>query len=74
MYMQPKTGVILSIYVDDLKIGGPTHEFDAMWAKSSEDLDLDPAVNLEDNVYLGMRQSKCAIAKDSMKEKRELRD
>ena len=61
LYKHPKDGVILSIYVDDFKLGGGKDKLAPMWKKLGHYLKLDPHQKLQKNVYLGMKQEECPI-------------
>ena len=56
LYKHPKDGMILSINVDDFKLGGRKDKLKPMWEKLGRYLKLDPSQKLQNNVYLGMKQ------------------
>ena len=72
LYMHKEKGLILSVYVDDFKMGGIAGNIGPMWEKLKLHLDLDPPVKLKSNVYLGMKQSSCPISQEIVQEKNEL--
>ena len=73
LYSHSKLGLILSVYVDDFKLGGRKQNLSKGWQiLKDQGLILDPPVHVNDNVYLGMKQSPCEIPADIIKEKSEL--
>ena len=73
LYIHKKEGLILSIYVDDFKMGGRKEAIPKMWKllKNKGQLELDPPVPSETNTYLGMVQSPCRIPDELINEKRK---
>ena len=72
LYKHKKKGLLLSVYVGDLKMGGIAANIAPMWAVLKQHLQLDPAVKLENNVYLGMRQTPCEIPNELIEEKQKM--
>ena len=70
--MHKEKGLILSIYVDDFKMGGIKDNIAPMWKELRKHVDLDPPVNLRNNVYLGMKQSSCPISQEIVQGQNEL--
>ena len=57
MYIHKEQGLFLSVYVDDFKMAGKENNVKAMWPKIREHLDLDPAEEFNESVYLGCGQN-----------------
>ena len=57
MYIHKEQGLFLSVYVDDFKMAGKEGNVIAMWPKIKEHLDLDPAEEFNESVYLGCGQN-----------------
>ena len=64
---------MLSVYVDDFKMGGKKHNLELMWKELGKHLDLEPPVPLHNNVYLGCGQSEIPTSsiRDIINKKRE---
>ena len=56
LYKHVEQGLFLSVYVDDFKMAGKAGNLDKMWKQLGKDLDLEPPVPLNENVYLGCAQ------------------
>ena len=67
---------MLSVYADDFKVAGIKSNLPKIWQKLTDpklgNLHLDPPQDLEDNVYLGAKQTMCQIPESLIKEKNEL--
>ena len=50
LYKHSAKGLLLSVYVDDFKLGGRRENIAPMWKALGSHLDLDPPVNLRNNV------------------------
>ena len=72
LYKHSADGLILSIYVDDFKLGGRKDKLAPMWKQLGGYLKLDPPQKLHDNVYLGMKQRECTIDPELIAEKNKL--
>ena len=59
-----ETGLLLSVYVHDIKLAGKKQYLDPMWNVHSKDLDLGEPTSFLDHVYLGCTQRQCEISKD----------
>ena len=64
--------VVLSVYVDDFKMGGKQCNLSRAWKDLSAHLDLDPPTKLDDQVYLGIKQTKIVIPPAIVEEKAKL--
>ena len=57
-------GLFLSVYVDDIKLAGKTHNIDPMWKVLNEEVDLGEPTSFSDHVCLGCSQRQCELSKD----------
>ena len=57
-------GLLLSVYVDDLKLAGKKQNIDPTWKVLMKDVDLEEPASFLDHVYLGCAQRDCQISKD----------
>ena len=62
--MHREKGLFLSVYVDDIKLGGKKQNIDPMWKIFNKDVDLGEPTSFLDHVYLVCTQSQCEISKD----------
>ena len=62
--MHREKGLFLSVYVDDRKFAGKTHNLDPMWKLLNKEVDLGEPTSFLDHVYLGCTQRQCQISKD----------
>ena len=60
----PSKRVILSVYVDDIKLAGKKQNLDPMWKLLNKEVDLGEPTSFLDHVYLGCTQRQCEISKD----------
>ena len=58
-------GLILSVYVDDIKLAGKTKHF-PMWKVLNKEVDLGEPTSFLDHVYLGCTQRQCEISKNTV--------
>ena len=72
MYVHHKKKLIVSVYVDEFKIAGVKENLRGMIAKLSTRMELDEAVPLNGDVYLGCKQADIPPPTDIMKEKSDL--
>ena len=56
LFIHQKDRLLLSVYVDDLKMVGVAKNIQPMWKKIRELVDLGPETELVDHVYLGCTQ------------------
>ena len=56
LYVHRREKLFLSIYVDDFKMAGKAKAVDKMWITLGKKLDLEPAVPVGQNTYLGCGQ------------------
>ena len=59
-----KKGLFLSLFVDDIKLGGKKQNLDPMWKVLNKEVDLGEPTSFLDHVYLGCTQRKCEVSKD----------
>ena len=60
-----RTGLFLSVYVDDIKLAGNKQNIDPMWKLLNEEVDLGEPASFIDHVYLGT-QRQCEMSKDTV--------
>ena len=56
--------LILSVYVDDIKLAGKKQNIDPMWKVLMRDVDSGEPTSFLDHVYLGCTQRVCETSKD----------
>ena len=56
--------VILTVYVDDIKLAGKKQNFDPMWKLLNKEVDLGEPTSFLDHENLGRTQRECRISKD----------
>ena len=56
LYVHKKSGIWLSVYVDDFHMAGPEQEMKKMWKILDKHIDLDPPNPFNNNVFLGCEQ------------------
>ena len=59
-----KKGLVLSVYVDDIKLAGKKQNIDPMWKLLNKEVDLGEPTSFLDHVHLGCTQRQCEISKD----------
>ena len=64
--------LFLSVYVDDFKMAGLKTNLPSMWKTLGEKLELEPAVPLHGNVYLGCGQHDEAVPAGLVEDKQKL--
>ena len=72
MYCHKDKGLFLSIYVDDFKMAGRADQLEPMWKYLKTKIDLEPAVPVYENVYLGCGQSPITTPEKLIAEKSEM--
>ena len=58
LFVHREKGILLSVYVDDIKLAGKKQNLDPMWKLIIKE------TSFLDHVYLGCTQRKCEISKD----------
>ena len=56
--------LFLSVYVDDIKLGGKKQNIDPMWKSLNKEVDLGEPTSFLDHVHLGCTQRQCEISRD----------
>ena len=56
LYQHPEEKAALSVYVDDLKLCGPSGALPRLWKELMKHLKLEPPTEFHDSVYLGCQQ------------------
>ena len=59
-----KKRLLLSVYVDDIKLAGKKQNLDPMWKVLNKEVGLGEPTSFLDHVYLGCTQRQCQISKD----------
>ena len=60
----PWKGLILLVFVDDIKLAGKKQNIDPMWKVFNKEVDLGEPTSFFDHENLGCTQRQCAICKD----------
>ena len=66
LFVHRQKGLLLSVYVDDIKLAGKKQNIDPMWKVLNKDVDLGEPFSFLDHVYLGCTQRQCEIRKDTV--------
>ena len=53
LFVHREKGLVLSVYVDDIKLAGKKQNFDPMWKILNKEVDLREPTSFLDHVYLG---------------------
>ena len=64
MFVNREKGLLLSVYVDNIKLAGKKQNIDPTWKILMKDVDLGEPTSFLDHVYLGCTQRECQISKD----------
>ena len=64
LFVHREKGLFLSVYVDDIKLGGKKQNIDPMWKVLNKEVDLGEPTSFLNHVYLGCTQRQCEISKD----------
>ena len=64
LFVHREKGLLLSVYVDDIKLAGKKQNLDPMWKVLNKEVDLGEPTSFLDHVYLGCTQRKCEISED----------
>ena len=59
LFIHRKQQLFLSVYVDDIKMGGKKQNLAPMWKKLMKDVDNEEPTSFLDHVYLGCTQREC---------------
>ena len=63
-FVHREKGLFLSVYVDDIKLGGKKQNLDPMWKVLNKELDLGEPTSFLDHENLGCTRRQCEISKD----------
>ena len=63
-FVHREKGLFLSVYVDDIKLGGKKHNTNPMWKVLNKEVDFGEPTSFLDHVYLGCTQRQREIGKD----------
>ena len=72
LFKHEESKLLLSVYVDDLKMVGLKQNIAPMWARIRKLVNLDPETELVDHVYLGCTQRAATPKKESVQDKQRL--
>ena len=64
LFVHREKGLLVSVYVDDIKLAGKKQNLDPMWKLPNKEVDLGEPTSFLDHVYLGCTQRHCEISKD----------
>ena len=64
LFVHREKGLLLSVYVDDIKLAVKKQNLDPMWTLPNKEVDLGEPTSFLDHVYLGCTQRHCEISKD----------
>ena len=64
LFVNREKGLVLSVYVEDIKLAGKKQNIDPMWKVLVKEVDLGEATSFFDHVYLGCTQRECQTSKD----------
>ena len=64
--MHREKGLLLSVYVDDIKLAGKKRNLDPMWKLLNKEVDLGEPTSFLDHVYLGCTQRQCEIRENTV--------
>ena len=64
LFVHREKGLLLSVYVDDIKLAGKKQNLNPMWKRLNKEVDLGEPTSFLDHVYLGRTQRQCEISKD----------
>ena len=64
MFVKREKGLVLAVYVDDIKLTGKKQNIYPMWKILMKDVDLGEPTSFLDHVYLGCTQRECQTSKD----------
>ena len=64
LFVHRQKGLLLSEYVDGIKLAGKKQNINPMWKVLNKEVDLGEPTSFLDHVYLGCTQRQCEISKD----------
>ena len=64
LFVNREKGLLLSVYVDDIKLAGNKENIDPMWKVLNKEVDLGEPTSFLDPENLGCTQRQCEISKD----------
>ena len=64
LFVHREKGLILSVYVNDIKLAGKKQNLDPMWKVLNKEVDLGEPTTFLDHVYLGCTQRQCEVSQD----------
>ena len=73
-FVHREKGLLLSVYVDDIKLAGKKQNIYPMWKVLMKDVDLGEPTSFFDHVYLGCTERECDTSKDIVDNTRNMFD
>ena len=64
LFVHRQIGLLLSVYVGDIKLAGKKQNLDPMWKVLNKEVDLGEPTSSLDRVYLGCTQRQCEVSQD----------
>ena len=64
LFVHRGKGIFLSVYVDDIKLGGKKQNLDPMWKLLNKEVDLGEPISFLDHENLVCTQRQCEVSKD----------
>ena len=62
-FVHREKGLLLSVYVDDIKLSEKKQNLDPMWKVPNKEVDVGEPTSFLDHVYFGCTQRQCEINK-----------
>ena len=66
LFVLREKGLLLSVYVDDIKLAGKKQNLDPIWKVLNKEVDLGEPTSFFDHVYLECTQKQCKISKNTV--------
>ena len=66
LFVHREKELLLSVYLDDIKLAGKKQNLDPMWKLLNKEVDLREPTSFLDHVYLGCTQRQCQTSKDTV--------
>ena len=64
LFVNREKALLLSVYVDDIKLAGKKQNLDPMWKDLMKEVDLGEPTSFLDHVFVGCTQRECETSKD----------
>ena len=66
LFVHREKGLLLSVYVDDIKLAGKKQNLNPMWKLLNKEVDLGEPTSFLDHVHLGCTQRQCEISQNNV--------